>query len=324
MKKNRIEALVIGCGNIGALYDLKCKEILTHSKAFSQNSEFNLTIYDVNSKKSELVSKLYNCKKISSLKYIENFDVVSICTPTETHFSLLKELIKLKISLIICEKPISNNYEELNILKNYYEKNNTKILVNYFRRFHPSYILLKKKINLIEKKDKLVNVIVRYQKGFLNNCSHAIDLLEFILDKHISFGKFKITNINYDNFKNDPTVSLIGEFSNVYFNFIGISNVNYSFFEVDFYFEKSSINIKDSGNEIIFNKSQYNKLFFLPLIEEKDIKIKNAINNRMKYVIAESKDIYNNNKEDNFLASLDLNKRMLSILKKSKNGKISN
>jgi hypothetical protein len=44
----------------------------------------------------------------------------------------------------------------------------------------------------------------------------------------------------------------------------------------------------------------------------------------MKYVIAESKDIYNNSKEDNFLASLDLNQRMLSILKKSKNGKISN
>ena len=38
--------------------------------------------------------------------------------------------------------------------------------------------------------------------------------------------------------------------------------------EVDFYFEKSSINIKDSGNSIIFYKSQRNKSFFLPLIEE--------------------------------------------------------
>jgi len=312
MKKNRIEALVIGCGNIGAMYDLEVNDILTHCKAISRNKNFNLTVFDTDPQKSDLVSNFYKCNKLNDLEDIGIYDIVSICTPTDTHFTLLNKLFSLDIPLIICEKPISNNIQELEILKIQYAKSTTNILVNYFRRFHPSYIELKNKIKSISQNNKLVSVSVKYQRGFLNNCSHAIDLLEFILDQIIDFNSFKLTNVIYDSFEYDPTVSMIGTFNDVYYSFVGLANVKYSFFEIELFFQNSSIKIAESGNSITYFKSFSNQSFYMPLVEEKEVR--SAIKYRMKHVIAKSNDIYINKLQDNFLASLDLNQRMLSIL----------
>ena len=312
MKKNRIEALVIGCGNIGAMYDLESNDILTHCKAISRNKNFNLTVFDTDPQKSDLVSNFYKCNKLNDLDDIGIYDIVSICTPTDTHFNLLNKLFSLNIPLIICEKPISNNIQELEILKIQYANSTTNILVNYFRRFHPSYIELKNKIKSIAQNNKLVSVNVKYQRGFLNNCSHAIDLLEFILDQIIDFNSFKLTNVIYDSFEYDPTVSMIGTFNDVYYSFVGLANVKYSFFEIELFFQNSAIKIEESGNSIKYFKSFSNQSFYMPLIEEKEVK--SAIKYRMKHVIAKSNDIYIKKNQDNFLASLDLNQRMLTVL----------
>lgn len=315
MKKNKVDVLVIGCGNIGAMYDLDKDDILTHSKAFFLNNNFNLTVFDTDTSKAEFVSNTYNCKFIPNLENLENYGIISICTPTDIHFPLLKRLLNLKTPVIICEKPISNNIDELIDLKDSYIQSNTRILVNYFRRFHPSYKVLKTQINEIVKKDRLVNVLVRYHRGFLNNCSHAIDLIEFILDKNINFDNFISTNICFDNFNNDPTISLIGSSNNIHFSFIGLSNIEYSFFEIEFYFETSMIKIEDSGNNIKYFNNQVNENYFLPLLEDVNLRNTNAISNRMMYVIRESEELYIGNSSDNFLSSLNLNHRMLSVLK---------
>ena len=45
MGKKKYNVAVIGCGNIGAMYDLKKKDselILSHCKAFNKNRRFNL------------------------------------------------------------------------------------------------------------------------------------------------------------------------------------------------------------------------------------------------------------------------------------------
>jgi predicted dehydrogenase len=320
MKKNKIDSLVIGCGNIGAMYDINSKDILTHCKAISKKKTFNLTIYDLDSKRADFVSNFYSCAKLTNLGKVDNFNVVSICTPTDSHFSLLKKLFTLKTPLVICEKPISNDLKELDIIKLEYLNSKTKVLVNYFRRFHPTFIELRNSIKSEGKKNKLINIVVKYQRGFLNNCSHAIDLIEFLTEEKIDFNNFKITNIVYDNFKIDPTLSMIGVFNNICYSFIGLPNVRYSFFEIELYFQNGLIKIENSGNLIKYYKSQANDGFYLPLIEEKHKQVKNAIKRRMQYVIDESEHIYLNNKNDNFLESLDLNKRMLSILNKQKNG----
>ena len=49
--------IIIGCGNIGALYDLKSNKILTHAKAFSLIDNFSLYFYDLNISLTKIVAK---------------------------------------------------------------------------------------------------------------------------------------------------------------------------------------------------------------------------------------------------------------------------
>jgi hypothetical protein len=325
MDKKRINVLVIGCGNIGALYDINSKDIMTHCKAFSNNKNCDLTIFDDDVNKAAYISKLYNCKNLNNLENISGFDIISICTPTNTHHSYLKYIFSLNIPVVICEKPISDNLKDLYDLENCFQKSNTKVLVNYFRRFHPSFIKLKSVIKILANEDKLKNIIVRYQRGFLNNCSHAFDLIEFLLEKKLDLDNFFIYNKDYDSFENDPTISLVGSFSNISINFIGLQNVKYSYFEIELFFQNCSIKIEESGNIVKFYNAQFeNKTFFLPLSENRSNRIKNAIKNRMKYVVSESLNLLQENKSDNFLTALDLNKRLLTLLNNNVNGKISN
>lgn len=314
MKKGSIEALVIGCGNIGAMYDLKSNDILTHCKAISKNENFSLTVYDTDPIKSDLVSKFYKCRKLDDIEDIGFYNLVSICTPTDTHFGLLNKLFGLNIPLIICEKPISNNNDELDFLRIEYSKSSTNVLVNYFRSFQPSFIDLRNEIKSIIENDKLVNVNVKYQRGFLNNCSHAINLLEFLLGQVIDFKNFTLADIKYDSFEDDPTVSMFGTYNDVFYSFTGITKVKYSFFEIELFFGDSAIKIEESGNLIKYYKSSINKSFFTPLVKEKVVR--SAIRYRMKHVIDNSESIFYRKDQDNFLESLDLNQRMLTVLNK--------
>lgn len=46
MKTKTNRALIIGCGNIGAFYDLNSHDILSHAKAYYENKLFNFSILD--------------------------------------------------------------------------------------------------------------------------------------------------------------------------------------------------------------------------------------------------------------------------------------
>ena len=315
MKINKNSALIIGCGNIGAFYDLNNHDILSHAKAYHENKSFDFSIFDENIKKANIVKKKYNCFIEENLDYLNKYNFISICSPTSTHFKYLEKCLTSKIPLIICEKPISNNIKELNNLKILYNKSDSKIIVNYFRQFHPTFLKLK---SLLQKKnlnDNLIMINVRYHKGFLNNCSHAINLIEFLYNLEIDFSNFKVNNFNFDFFEDDPTITASGKSDNININLIGFNNIKYSIFEIDFIYINSMIKIYDSGNTIEFyNGSRKIEKFPLPLIENLNLKKTNAITNRMKYVIKHANDIYINNSKDNFLKSLNLNIKMVNFL----------
>lgn len=55
------------------------------------------------------------CSIINALRLFLLCDKVIICTPTDTHFEYLKFLIPMKIK-ILCEKPVTKNINELQII----------------------------------------------------------------------------------------------------------------------------------------------------------------------------------------------------------------
>ena len=61
------KALLIGCGNIGAMYDWDNEHVLTHAKAYSKIDEIKVDYFDTNNQQSSMVADRYNGNVIFDL-----------------------------------------------------------------------------------------------------------------------------------------------------------------------------------------------------------------------------------------------------------------
>ena len=298
------KALLIGCGNIGALYDIENSFIQTHAKAISLSNWINeIDVFDLNEELSTLIANRYNFNKIVNIDYkkLNIYSLVCICTPTLTHFKYLKACIISKVPLIICEKPISEDLNELNILKNIYNKGNSKVLVNYCRRFQKKYQNIKNEITTL--RSEIININIKYHKGFLNNASHALDLINFLFDIKLEFSNLIIESKKNDYFKNDPTLSFSGFIENIKLELVGIYTSK-SLLEVEILFKNHKAIFSNRGNDFfLFKKNKLVKHYDSLLV------------NYMKDVLEEANLLYcEKNKSDNFINSLNLNKQLINIL----------
>lgn len=309
------KALVIGCGNIGAGYDFNNDQILTHSKAFHVDPRFSLSIFDVDKTLSAKISKKYECEIVNNLdeETLKKFDCVSICTPTDTHFELLNKVLATGVKVIVCEKPISNKLNELKESKLIYLNGKSKVLVNYFRRFQPSFIELKEYISKLLVQESLTNISIRYQRGFVNNCSHAFDTIEFLTRSPMELVEVKKHNIIFDHFDIDPTMSLSASWNKSNVCIIGLSNVFFSHFEFDLFFEYHKISIKDAGQLIEIYKAEKGGQFLQNLNIQNSYSRVGCLNNYMLNVINEIYGLLSGEKQkDNFLQSIELNIKLLT------------
>ncbi|RAJ33470.1 Gfo/Idh/MocA family protein [Pedobacter cryoconitis] len=309
------KVLVIGCGNIGSQYDMYNSEIQTHVKAWSLKSEVDLFVYDLNAQLAVQVASQYQCEivPIIDISTLAKFDFVSICTPTNTHFELIEKAIAANVKIIICEKPISNDLIDLEQIKKIYSKGQSKIIVNYIRRFLPAYGELKELIQSIIINESVTNVSVRYQRGFVNNCSHAFDILEYLFDSSINLTDIQVHNKVFDHFKDDATLSLQANWNDINFNILGLSNISFAHFEVDVYSKHYKISIKNSGNVIEVFNSQEKGNVLQPLIIQSDLRKENCLKDYMKFVTDYAMHLINRVASgDNFLNSVELNQKMLN------------
>lgn len=312
------KALLIGCGNIGALYDFETYDVYTHAKAYSKNSMFKFTVYDPDIELAKKVANKYGVNQITDVLSIDfsEYDCVSICSPTNTHVHFLKMAFLAKVKVIICEKPISIDENELTEISNLYLNSNSKVIVNYIRRFQPSFIDLKVLVEEILLKEKLVNINITYQKGFLNNASHAFDLLQFLFNQNLVLKDVKITNKEFDFFKNDPTLSLSTNWNHVPVNVTGLTNISFTIFELDLFFSSCRIKITDSGKNITVYTIPATQSFSVSLIKDEKNSQSNCIKDYMEFVIAKAQTILLENEHaDNFMDSISLNKEMIKHIK---------
>lgn len=314
---NKHTALLIGCGNIGALYDFKKEGIRTHAKAFSLNENFRLTLFDENKELAGEVAQYYKANLFTSLndEDLSKFEVVVISTPTPTHYTFLKKTLGANIPVIVCEKPIADCIDKLEEIKTLKESSRSKILVNYFRRFHPHYKALKEQIKNIG--EKLTNIQITYQRGFLNNATHALDLINFLFGQ-ASLENIAIGNYAFDEFKKDPTASLTAEFNKMPVTIQGLQFVKHSFFEIKLWFETKMISIENNGQAIKFysQDTQNEAGFYLPLIAvTSPFDGINVIEDAMKYLACTVVDYINDpSLKDNFETSYLVNYQALKII----------
>lgn len=309
MRKYKV--VVVGAGNIGALFDTPdSKEILTHANAFLRNEHFQLMgFFDVDRKKTLEAARRWQVKAYTSLdEAMEEADVVSCTVPDAYHFEVLKKIAEYPIKLVFAEKPITKNQREAQEICGLYDKRNIPLQVNYTRRFVTEFMELKKKIS---EYGKFLRGTGYYGKGILHNGSHMIDFIRYLL------GDITDTKSNYafiDFEEDDPCVEAELKVAGGVFFMHPLDCSVATLFEIDLFFDKGRIRMTDGCMKVEEYKvlpsetyaGYYNYISVQTYSVQYDSSFKNAVNN-----------IYNvlENKEELICTKEDA-KKVLEICKK--------
>lgn len=308
-------ALIIGCGNIGAMYDFETESILTYAKAFHIDPEITFAVYDTNHQMAEEVAQRYRVEALQILdsKTFNKYDIIAICTPTSTHYDYLCKMLLLGPKLVICEKPVDSNIMNLDKIGDLYRKSNTEVMVNYYRRFQPGIIELRKEINDLNQEDRCTNIVVSYQRGFHNNASHAIDLLEFLFGATFDLSSANVMNKLNDEFDTDPTMSVFCSWNNVNVQFIGLASVEFSHFDIDIYFTRKAVMLKDGCNEIEWYSTARKCGNFYPKLKLLARRT-GVVENYMQNVVSQAKNILNGDEKiSNLFQSIKISQQILNL-----------
>ncbi|MBS1645321.1 MAG: Gfo/Idh/MocA family oxidoreductase [Bacteroidetes bacterium] len=307
------QALVIGCGSIGAQYDLENNQILTHAKAIMQHPEIALTVADKDLERAKQIGSHYNVPYLGAVsnREMEHFDLICLSVATPYHIEYLTQFRALNRPFLICEKPVVSKLSDLELVKSLRLDSN-RILVNYIRRFQPGFLILQQILQNHLKKQgcTLQQVVVRYQRGLLNNGSHALDLLSYLLGSSIELQDIQIARVDPDAFEHDPTITLQAKFEQIPIHFLGFINSKFKVFEIDIYTSDMCISVGASGNTIqYYSANKHGILEELPAMRQM-----NVMDDYMVPVLAEAITCMKTGKNTNFAAALQVNEQILKIV----------
>jgi predicted dehydrogenase len=249
-------ALLVGCGNIGALYDLDDApdaDVRTHARAYARlGIAFDVVEPDADRRRT--VAERYGARAFESLDAIapDAYSVASICSATHLHAEALRLFLDAGTPLVICEKPVADQIDDVRALRvRRSSAARSVVLVNYMRRFLPAFHRLRERIvRWREEGVRLVDVVLRYQRGLLNNGGHALDLLEFFFDRPVKLAGLRVDAAVTDAFAADPTVSGTFDFLGATVKLEGLSPPPPGIFELDLVFADRRVQVLDRGDEI--------------------------------------------------------------------------
>jgi len=287
---------IIGLGKIACLNDIYADNeyIFSHAKAYMNNQSFQIVAgVDTNINNLNKFHKFTKSKVYTKIEDIDEIiDVVSLCTPSHLRIDIIKKIInKLSPKLIIIEKPIALNMEEALQIKEFLSKYNVKIMINYIRRFLPSFINLKNELN------NLKSVVITYNDGLFNTASHFIDLMLFYFNT-----PNKVINISTTKIGIDYASEFIMQYKDFNIYFIPIKTNKYNLGEIEFFLETKKIEILDRGFKIMHKFPQLNKNFEnIYYLDEISIVDNNDMFYNLKYTIEYARLLL----EDRVLSNVD-------------------
>lgn len=259
MKKYR--AAVIGLGNIGLMYDFDPKRTKpsTHSLAYEQNENIRYAAaMDLRSEQSQYLRDIsadavfYH--SIEEILQSAAMDIVSICTPPNHHYTNIQDIFKYSQTppkVIFCEKPVLSNIDQYKEIKALLHRNGTLLVPNFIRRWSSGIQVVDHKIKNGEY-GKLLKIHLRYTRGIFNTGSHLFDLVHLFAGEIQTVQTlFKVhTSAEEDH---DPsftfvftTVQGVNGFAEAF------NDESYYLFELDLFFERGKIEIRNSGDSIYF------------------------------------------------------------------------
>ncbi len=256
----RLSVAVVGAGRIAGGYDQQTFEgetgVYSHAGGYRKSGKFRLeTVYDTEPEKARNFKEYWKVSRVA--EQFEQIltgchDVVSVCTPDETHFEILEALLERKCcKTIFVEKPIALTLEHIKKIIELSRLHNIHVVVDFQRNFDPLYVNLHDRIHRAPK--SLLAANGYYMKGLSHSGSAMIDILQTICglpDAVLTFNRVWNQVVEeytyefilfYGHLNLNITVKSIESASHKY---------NYHIFELDLLFSDSRISINDNSRHV--------------------------------------------------------------------------
>lgn len=290
----KYRAALIGCGKIGSQFseDPLVKDIYTHAEAYSFCADTELvSVCDSDLQKLHHCSARWNVNNtytvLKRMLLEQEPEIVSICTPDNTHYTLIREaILSPSVRAILAEKPLAMKLDDAIELINLADKNNVILAVNYSRRYAKNHQDLRNSI-LNGDIGAIRTISGYYGKGTLHNGTHWFDLLRFLFGDVCSVRAFN----RLKEETNDPTLDVHLELNNQIFAYLHGSDAgSFSIFELDIMGSHGRVIISDSGHTMkyyrVSDSPYYTGYKTLTLFSETNGGMEDTLLNAVEDIIA--------------------------------------
>jgi predicted dehydrogenase len=174
-------------------------------------------------------------------------DIVSVCTPDETHFEVIRTIIESSsVKAIFAEKPLATNLKDAENVVSLASERGVILAVNYIRRYAKKIVELQGFINA-ESFGGIQAINGYYTKGTFHNGTHWFDLARLLIGEIKRVKGFDIRKETND----DPSLDAVLEFPEGVFGYVhACDSQKFSIFEMDIIGNNGRICIKESGQTI--------------------------------------------------------------------------
>lgn len=245
-----LRVLIVGCGNIAGGFDEGRPEDRprTHAGAYRSHGGFEIAgcVEPDGEVRAAFMTHWEVATGAASIdEWRGEADLMSICSPTAVHEANLQSALALKPRLIFCEKPLTPSVEASEAVVASCDAAGVLLAVNHTRRWAPDVVRLRDELAAGEW-GALRSVTGFYSKGVLNNGTHMVDLLRYLLGGKLSL--VAASSGTVDHWPDDPSVSALLETeAGVPVHLVAGHSGDYSRFELELQLEGGVVAMEEGG-----------------------------------------------------------------------------
>lgn len=245
-------AAIVGCGRIagGLAGGDGSLGVLTHSEAYRASPRTALVgVCDADRLRAESFARDWGggnaYTNINELLERERPEVVSLCTPDETHEELALAILQSSSRplALFCEKPIALTVRGARRVVAAARDANVRLAVNYSRRYVDSVRAVR---DLIQGGElgAVQTIHGWYTKGVMHNGSHWFDLLRYLVGEVVQASG----RIARDSNPTDPDMDVTLEMASGTFAHLSSCDARFfAVFEMDLMFERGRIELREAA-----------------------------------------------------------------------------
>lgn len=249
----RLKAAVIGLGNIGFKFNLDPLRKITwsHVAAYERCRLTELVgALEINRERSRLFKRCYKhipvFRTVKELMDNAHVDIVSICTPTATHYRVLKDLARYSIRAIFCEKPIATTLKDAEKMVSLCKRKGIVLAVNHIRRWDNNYLSAKRFVENGQVGD-IKTVTASYSGQVFNIGTHLFDTIRMLISKDAKV----VSSFFSSKVDSDPNISGWVKFEGDLPCTVAVTGKRRDLvFDIDVIGDKGRIRITENGERI--------------------------------------------------------------------------